>query len=419
MSNQTGKISSLLDISKDIPGQTSPSKISPIPKWIHDRNPFFLLSGPLMLAGCFTVTKAVHEADEVPLVPLLATIGLFHLYNALCLILALYYAKKRRLRRDAAVLLGVPLLLMGDGCLLHTELQMADPALGAWVSLLAVIWVMAWLGILFQGLGVHFAWPSWTAIGLGVAACFGLPQLAYQIAGERPLGPAEGYGLVWLATAIAFGLLLARRHDIRCESSLFTFAKNTATGVRLALAGLVLLHTASVFHVFLSTVALAYFAPPLLAIAVLIAMRFPISLKRQIAIVWLGCIAAALSTPVTLQASHGTADDLTIIIANITATPFRGSLLLVALMLAATWRPRLGLLGIAAPTSLAAIAFCGPTPLEAWQTSRNSIPNSAMGWGVSIVGLSFVCLALGVWHGRIHADSQQTNPPEWEPIGEA
>jgi len=90
---------------------------------VADHNPFFLISGLLMLVGCFTINGAAH-GDPSAIWPIAGLILLFNLYEALVVGLAVYLSGPRRLYRDAACLILLEALLLCDVSLAYSELMM-------------------------------------------------------------------------------------------------------------------------------------------------------------------------------------------------------------------------------------------------------------------------------------------------------
>src|SRR5262249_16844828 len=70
---------------------------------IVDHNPFFLLSGVCMLAGCFLISGAVHDNSN-RVAKLLLLLGVLNVYEAAVTGLGLLLARKRGLVSDAAYL---------------------------------------------------------------------------------------------------------------------------------------------------------------------------------------------------------------------------------------------------------------------------------------------------------------------------
>jgi len=94
-------------------------------KRIIDHNPFFLVSGVLMLAGCFMINGSAHEHPRL-LWPVVALIAVFNVYELLIIGLVICLTKPRRFYRDAGFLLLLEVLLMADVSLAYNEVLIKD-----------------------------------------------------------------------------------------------------------------------------------------------------------------------------------------------------------------------------------------------------------------------------------------------------
>ncbi len=384
----------------DSPFRSTPK--SAIPPWIHDRNPFFTLSGIFMLAGCFLVNHATHDPEVVPLKPLIITIGLFNIYNVIAAALAVWFIQKRNLQRDACALLAVPVLLAGDAALLYTELMLQHRGYG---------WAFAILGFgvaLSLTLGVTRSLggrPSRAVLGsitTLLLAIYILPAFLAWSAEGRWLTAWTTYALSWLAAGgvvwawcIEWKLRVGRFCGER-EHTRFVYA--FMRWLPRVLAVLFVLHVASTFRLFLTPLTLPHLAPLALAIGVLTVLRGgPNRLAHSLA--W-ALVAVVLSWPAVLvnqgiQAGQPTWPQW-LPIDGIEVTPWRIMLLAAGVLIGAQTRYGRGLAAPAWALAFVWFGFMGSTPRQSWLALDNLRPDSTLQWGYWGIAAAFICLGLGL-----------------------
>src|ERR1700733_6594451 len=106
-----------------LPASPAPSRRSPlltILHFIHDRNPFYLLSALCMFVGFRIILGALdsHPGDWKTLLGLIITLNF---YEVVMIALALFLIVRRGLRRDGWILLGIEALFMLDLTNLNAE----------------------------------------------------------------------------------------------------------------------------------------------------------------------------------------------------------------------------------------------------------------------------------------------------------
>lgn len=137
-------------------------------------NPFYLVSGVLMLAGCFLVSQAAH-ADPHRVAPVFWALGLLALYEGLVIALAGLLVHRLKQVRHAGHLLMIEALLLADVPLLFNELFLARPIAGGLLAGLGLSLALGKFIIVARVLGTRPRAGTLTLLGIALAIAYGTP----------------------------------------------------------------------------------------------------------------------------------------------------------------------------------------------------------------------------------------------------
>ena len=375
-----------------------PSAARALLRFVHDRNPFYLLSALSMFVGFRVVLGALNTApgDWPTLVRLIVTM---QAYEAVLVALALYLIARRGLHRDGWILLGLESLFLVDLTNLNAELFTASPRVGAAVNVacfaLAVVKVAAVVRVL--RLRLSFGTAAYAAVQLAaLLAMPGMFQLMRSTAAA--VSPLQVYAAWWaVGGLLAVGAIVVRR-DGRNAGHPFA-ALPVRLYVLVPLASL-LVHLASENRVYWVHFDPANLAPVLLAGVVLVnrGRRHPLQLQASLALAAVAVFASV--TPDEYRAALSTH------VAGVAVSPLRVTLLIAGALAAA-----LAVRHRSWPTA-AAVAACGV--LAALGTSVAEIvrrlvtaaewaeaaclrlvPQTPLEWGYAAIVAAFVLLGVG------------------------
>ncbi len=136
---------------------------------VIDRNPFYLISGVLMLAGCYAISVQTHgQVDALP--PLLWLVAITWVYHAIVLGLAAWLGvgQGAEARRDATHLMVIWLLLSVDAALLYHEVLTRSPGWGYPMTAVAVALAVAGLVVAARRLRIGLTLPAWGMVLLNL-----------------------------------------------------------------------------------------------------------------------------------------------------------------------------------------------------------------------------------------------------------
>jgi len=175
-----------------------------VPPWLADRNPCYLLSGVLMLFGCFAVSQGIqHEDDNLP--KLLAIVTAVEVYGLLLVAAASWLARHERFHRDALLLIVLALVLLLDGTGLTHACMIQHAGVGAAVGGVAWLLGMVKLIVAARITGARLTGGGWAMIGANLAVVFGLPILLRTVAGH----PGELLWMAWVSSWLVAGVVAA------------------------------------------------------------------------------------------------------------------------------------------------------------------------------------------------------------------
>ena len=181
-------------------------------RFVHDRNPFYLLSALCMFVGFRIILGAVNSApgDWKTLLELIVTLNV---YEAAMIALALFLIVRRELRRDGWILLGIEALFLVDLTNLNAELFTALPRLGAVVNACLFLLAMGKILLITRVLEVRLPLTTTAYIAAQMAFLLGLPGVFRLMRSSgAAVSPLQIYGIWWAAAAlIALGSIAVRR----------------------------------------------------------------------------------------------------------------------------------------------------------------------------------------------------------------
>lgn len=384
--------------------------------WIVDRNPMFLVSGVCMLAGCFLVSRHIHElgpkqvgGEGVVVWLLIALLAVLNVYEFAVIGLGLVLSKTKTLVRDTRHLLGLALLLVVDAGFVYTEIGIAQPGVGAAIAAVATVlaYGKAWLVLRSLGLWPTRSAAAVTAVSLG--AMYALPVLVRVVASDGFVTEMQAFAVwagVGLLTAL-YGLPLRwMRYAVRGSFDYRLLQ-------RLVIGGLIVLplvslvgHASALLWVYDNTFHPAMLSPILLGLSAVVLRN-----RERLGGLTPAAKGAGLIITSAVVASLLPSRDLLLeseIYSWLAFTPLRGVLVLASAVLVWVWwlhepnrrQPRVrGLVGALVPLAAGAL---GHTPaamlshvewLYVW--ARDNGPRTKLEWGVSAIGLAFACLLIG------------------------
>ncbi|MEM6551689.1 MAG: hypothetical protein AAF750_06145 [Planctomycetota bacterium] len=175
-----------------------------VPQWLMDRNPFFLLSGVMLLFGCFAVTRGIDTMDGKywRLVGLIAAVNV---YEGLAIGVGLWLSRSRALVRDARWLLGLAVLLAVDVTLLGNAVATDEPLWGGVVAAVLALLACVKVKLLLHGLGVYVRPAAWAPIVFGIGLSYAMPVLLWGV--KRATWSDWSVYLAYWWLAIGIGLL--------------------------------------------------------------------------------------------------------------------------------------------------------------------------------------------------------------------
>lgn len=410
------------------PGAASTvSGYRPVSSWrslIATHNPFFLLSGVCMLAGCFLINAAAHE-DPDRLGPIVALLGVFNVYELLVLGLGLYLAKYRgrSAARDATLLLLLETLLLADFTFLYAEVFTKDFTIGTIAASLGAVLALMKVGAMVWVLRLRLSALTWIVLPVTLVMLFALPGVVRQF--EQQGGVTHGvlYAGWWLAGLLLAGQAVAHARGEGAQGGGLVWSADGLASLRRTLGwvlpGLpwvsVVLHLAAAHWMYRVSFTAHDVAPLLLGAAVLVlrqdepagegqraAVRSGVALLVCVVAVWFsGFHTVEL---LWLEGSGGTggAEEAG---AFWTIAPLRLALLAsVGVGAMSMWRRRgwvieslLMLLALALVILGPMWASIGERLSNVTSRIRGWVPDTLLEWGVVVVVAAFVFLGVGGW----------------------
>jgi hypothetical protein len=368
-------------------------------RFVHDRNPFYLLSALCMFVGFRVVLGALNSAPG-DWKTLLMLMGTLQVYEFAIIALALFLIVKRGLVRDGWILLGIEALFLVDLTNLNAELFTAMPRLGTVVNSICFVLAIAKVFAVVRVLGLRLSTGTAGYIAAQLAFLFGLPGLFWLMRSPAAtVSPMQIYSVWWMAALlIAGGAMLVKRVSTG-DSAMAALPWRLYIVVPLVS---LLVHLASQNRVYWVHFHTANLAPIFLATVVAITQSkrrwHPLAMPASMGLVLLS--VAASVTPYEYQR------ELSTHLFHILMSPLRIELLAatgVTIFLAAR---HYSYFAAHIAAAYLVLAWLGATPGQmvknglrvarsTLESADSLIPDTTLEWGfVAIIG-SFVLLGVG------------------------
>lgn len=394
----------------------------PMLQMVLDHNPFFLISGVLMLAGCFMINSAAH-GDPDRVWPIVGLVAVFNVYEALVITLGLYLGRVRRLYRDAAFLLLLEVLLLCDVSLAYNELLLKSLPIGVTVGGLALLFAWIKLTLINRGLGLRITPAGVCMLSVLIAVLFVLPGLFRELTRMDLLREGHFYTAWWilgaapLAAAVTQPWFALRPSD---DPQLDKLRLWTARLLLVIPLGSLLLHLYSAHYVDDRPMRLYHLAPLVLGLATAWVYRRSRSVEVQQVV---GVIFAAGGAAVAMSASFPRSMGMSIDPSgSVLFSPLRLVLVVTAVLFIYVWWWRGAWVCLPAAVGLLFTAGLGHTVSTITSRLQSAIrraremggalmPDSITGWGVLAVLASFIFLGIGAGTSLMHRSSPVENKP--------
>ena len=375
-----------------------PSTLRNLLRFVHDRNPFYLLSALSMFIG-FRVVIAALDSPAGDWRTLLNLIVTMQAYEAAMIALALYLIVRRGLLRDGWILLGIESLFLVDLTNLNAELYTALPRLGSVVSAACFGLALAKIGVVTRVLRLRLTPATTLYVAAQLAFLFVLPGLFRLMrSSSAAVSPLHIYAAWWLVAALVAGGLVIVRRDPRNDGNRMA-SLPTRLYLLVPLLSL-LVHLASENRVYW-----VHFQPanlaPLLLVAVLAIHRghyqpwqLPLSMCLIAGAVLLSFVPDEYRSETTTH------------LLGLAVTPFRITVLAAGSALAGLAIWHLSVVAAATLVACVTIAMLGSSWAEIarqlaraalWllHTLERLVPETALEWGYAAIAGAFLLLGVG------------------------
>lgn len=378
--------------------------------WLHrlaDHNPFYLLSGVCLLLGCFLISSALGTEREWVVGLLLGLLATVWLYELIVLGLGIYLARSLGLRRDAIYLLALASVLLVDGTLIYNELMMLAPRIGAAVGVVAFVLAVVKVGVLARLLGMSLSARAWALLCVSLAVLLILPGVVRSLGQNELLSSGWMYGGWWIIAA----LLAAHAIEALRKGAAGRDAKGDPAVQRFVRRALLVLpwvsvigHMLALHYVFEQPLLADHLGPLLLgAMVYLLGQMGPEAGRHGRAVVaallGLGAIALSLPAAGELQWTMPAAGDWPVGSLRVMLVVTGVAWLVAAVMVRGWWLTALSALAFvlawAGHTTAAIRERVGTWGEWSVDTGRNLLPETQLQWGLAILVLAFVLLAVG------------------------
>jgi hypothetical protein len=391
-------------------------------RFVHDRNPFYLLSALCMFVG-FRVTLGALNSAPGDWKTLLGLIVTLNVYELIMIALALFLIVRRGLRRDGWILLGIEALFLVDLTNLNAELFTAMPRLGAVVNALLFALAMGKILLVVRALGLRLPAATTAYIAAQMVFLLGLPGIFRLMrSSTASVSALQIYGIWWLvALLIIAGAFIVRRGRPTRPSPMAALPWRLY--VLLPLISL-LVHLCGENRVYWVHFHPANLAPVLLA--TVLAMNqsrlrwHPMVLHASLGLVVLSVLISI--TPDVYQ------PELRHIVLGTIITPLRVALLGSAGITAFLAVVHVSIIASVATAGCLTLAMLGSDPTDVYfhlvrlarmliNSIRRLIPEGAAQWGVVAISGAFVLLAIGaVVSLKVPPPPSKLPQPEAEPM---
>eukprot|EP00752_Nemacystus_decipiens_P016107 g14403.t1 len=379
-------------------------------RWLIDRNPLFLISGVLMLGGCFLVSSAIHVYDpaevgeDAILLMLVALLVVLNIYELAVIWLGLTLSRSKTLVRDTRHLLGLALLLLVDASFVYNETSILSPGAGGVIAGAAALLAVGKAWWITRALGIRPTLRAAAVVSISLTLMYTLPVVVRLMAHDGFLSQPMAM-LVWcgLGAAVAAYALPLRwvSLDVRLDP-------DQAQLQRLVVAGLIGLpllsligHACALLWVYENAFELSMLSPVLLGLAVII-LRQHERLGGRSASAKAATIVVACAIVPSLVYAEGLAY-VSSEYSWLAFSPLRGVLLISPAILGwGWWINGRGPFG-AANTLLPLVASAlGHTPTAMighlrwlFEATGRWLPRTQLQWGALAIAAAFACLIVG------------------------
>ena len=386
-----------------------PSTARSLLRFVHDRNPFYLLSALSMFVGFRVVLAALDSApgDGRTLLGLIVTM---QAYELVMIALALFLIVRRGLVRDGWILLGVESLFLVDLTNLNAELFTAWPRAGAVVNTLCWVLAMGKVAVVVRTLRLRLTTGTAAYVAVQLAFLLALPGVFRVLrSSSEAVSPAHVYAVWWAAgLLVAVGAFAVRRHPTTTGNGMAALPGRLYVAVPLVS---LLVHLASENRVYWVHFEPANLAPLLLAAVVAVnrGRRNPLQLQWSLALVVMA-VAVSVVPAGSAMTTH---------VLAVALSPLRATLAAAAVVTAGVAvRHRAVLLGgvVAACVVLAVLGGSVPDIVGRieragqWLLDRvcDLVPTTALQWGYTAIASAFLLLGVGA---VVSLRSGATPPP--------
>ena len=365
-------------------------------RFLHERNPFYLLSVVSMLAGCYAMIRGLGETPG-QWKPLVSLMGILQIYELVLLGLAVVLLRRVRLERDARMAFMLGLLFLVDATYLNTELAAAHPWTAVWVALAHLAFLVPKLFVVRDVLGL----TSLRTLSLTVAqisilvyipSAFSAVHLMDSYVYALGVGPERLplviYGIWWIVGLFPALFLWADRGSQHGEPRVARRVSRVALFLPFAS---ILLHLFSLHWMYNLRLSGAYLAPVLLSIGANLAYTFARDASSlRLTLQWGAPLLA-------LYLSSGSPESLHFLLFDtVVMSPTRMALCGIALVLwlhrSMSGRPSFAM-GATLSLSLALTGHSFPTMRMTWM---RLVPGSQLELGLTAVLGAFALLALAL-----------------------
>lgn len=362
-------------------------------RFIHDRNPFYLLSAVCMFAGYRMILGAMNTApgDVGGVIPLIAVLNL---YEFALIGLALFLIRRRGLVRDGWFLLIIQALFLVDLTNLQSEIFTASLSKGLLINGICYFLALVKIGIVLKGLRLNTSPGEKVFIAASLFVLFGVAGAFKGLSQHGALDPRLLHAGWWIAGALV-ALLGLIPHGVR-------LGRMAGVPVRLYLLiplASIIVHLCGANRVYSIDFHIASLTPILLGLAVALQAAF---LLPRSAVAKLQLTLMVFAIGLSLHDSSS----LSFSAAGLWLSPMRLTLLAAcAVSILAFMRHRRPIFACFA-AACAVTASLGHTLEGDRQTlaviarflvraGNAMIPTTPMGWGIVAVIASFILLAVG------------------------
>ena len=369
-------------------------------RFVHDRNPFYLLSALCMFSSFRIILGALNSApgDWKTLLGLIVTLNV---YEVAMLALALFLITRRGLQRDGWILLGIEALFIVDLTNLNSELFTASPWLGAAVNALLFLAAMGKILVVIHVLQLRVSTGTIAYIAAQLAFLLGLPGLFRLMrSSSAAVSPLQIYSVWWMTgLLILTGAGLVRRSRSRSVPSMATLPWRLY--ILLPLLSL-LVHLCGENRVYWVHFQIANLAPVVLACV--LAMNQS-RLRWHPMVLPTSFILVLISIGLSITPS-GNSPDLSTTVFGTTVSPLRVTMLGSAGTMIFLIALHYSLLAVVICGGCLVLAALGAEPgmmltridrlIRFWAAiTRRLIPDTAAQWGITAIAGAFVLLGIG------------------------